>query len=84
MKKIAIVLLAFLIGVCCIGFVSCNVKQETPVKPSESQSIEESSSDRQSENDQSSAGQNGNQSSSQRKPVDPVTDGGAFDGGKYD
>ena len=83
MKKTAIVLLAFLIGVCCIGFVSCNDKQNVPEKPSVSQSIEERGSDQRSENDQSSADQNGNQSSSQRKPVDPVTDGGGFNGGEY-
>ncbi len=78
MKKTAIILLAFLICVCCIGLVACRERQTIPVKPSGSQSIIENSGY------QGSAGQNADQSSSQRRPVEPITDGGGFDGGNYD
>ena len=65
MKKTAIVLLTFLIGVCCIGFVSCS---QTPNNNNYKQSSVSQSFDSKSGNEKSS-----------RTPVEPITEGGDFE-----
>ena len=82
MKKAIIIFLSIIISVCCFVFVSCADDFISSEEQSVSSVVEEQSEESGVSGVEEQSGQN-SQGSSQRTPVQPITDGGGFQGGDY-